>query len=154
MTRTRTIFGTCSTKIAIDRSSYWRNLSEFVYFWFKKEIRVFFGGFYSRATFKILFLPIDLLEKKKKESNLLLIHASIVIKKDAREFVPDRSGTGAWPIHLHAFCPGTSLSMTITVVSPLRIKKVGVSRATISPRLFHFTRQLNLQPSSFGLPVL
>lgn len=152
MTRTRTIFGTCSTKIAIDRSSYWRNLSEFVYiFGLKRNVYSladFIRGQPSKSSF---FRSIY---SKKKESNLLLIHASIVIKKDAREFVPDRSGTGAWPIHLHAFCPGTSLSMTITVVSSLRIKKVGVSRATISPRLFHFTRQLNLQPSSFGLPVL
>lgn len=154
MTRTRTIFGTCSTKIAIDRSSYWRNLSEFVYIFGLKRNVYSLADFIRGQPSKSSFFRSIYSKKKKKESNLLLIHASIVIKKDAREFVPDRSGTGAWPIHLHAFCPGTSLSMTITVVSPLRIKKVGVSRATISPRLFHFTRQLNLQPSSFGLPVL
>lgn len=154
MTRTRTIFGTCSTKIAIDRSSYWRNLSEFVYIFGLKRNSCILWRILFEGNLQNPLSSDRSTRKKKKESNLLLIHASIVIKKDAREFVPDRSGTGAWPIHLHAFCPGTSLSMTITVVSSLRIKKVGVSRATISPRLFHFTRQLNLQPSSFGLPVL
>lgn len=90
MTRTRTIFGTCSTKIAIDRSSYWRNLSEFVYIFGLKRNVYSLADFIRGQPSKSSFFR-SIYSKKKKKRIKSTVNTRVDRDKKGRSRIRSRS---------------------------------------------------------------